>query len=54
MTQPRVAVTGLGLVNPFGGDLEDFFAHLLKGESAIDLLTMDDPAGSLCIPALQG
>jgi len=53
MVQCRVAVTGLGLVNPFGGDLEDFFSHLLKGQSAIRLLTNDDPAGPLKIPALQ-
>lgn len=32
----RVAVTGVGLVNPFGGpDAQDFFARLMRGESAV-------------------
>ena len=38
MTRRRVAITGLGLVSPFGGDLADFFTRLLAGESAIRLL----------------
>src|SRR5439155_25416469 len=38
----RVAVTGLGLVNPFGGDLADFFGRMLRGESAIRLYTRED------------
>lgn len=33
----RVAVTGVGLVNPFGGNAEDFFARLMRGESAVAL-----------------
>ena len=53
MAQCRVAVTGLGLINPFSGDLENFFSRLLNSESAIRLLTLDDPAGSLSLPALQ-
>lgn len=53
MSRRRVAITGLGLINPFGGDLGEFFSCLLSGESAISLLTMDDPAGSLRLPALQ-
>ena len=32
MSPRRVAITGLGLVSPFGGDLADFFARLLAGE----------------------
>lgn len=32
----RVAVTGVGLVNPFGGlDAQDFFSRLMRGESAV-------------------
>jgi 3-oxoacyl-[acyl-carrier-protein] synthase II len=53
MAQRRVAVTGLGLINPFNGDLEGFFSRILNGESAISLLTIDDPAGALRLPALQ-
>jgi len=50
----RVAVTGLGLVNPFGGDLADFFARLLRGESAIRLYTRQDGAlRPLCVPAAR-
>ena len=33
----RVAVTGLGMVSPFGGDTDDFFARIMCGESAIRL-----------------
>lgn len=40
----RVAITGLGLISPYGGDLEDFFQRLLAGESAArHLLTQDQP-----------
>ncbi|WP_199792820.1 beta-ketoacyl-[acyl-carrier-protein] synthase family protein [Melaminivora suipulveris] len=40
----RVAVTGLGLVSPYGGDLDDFFARLVAGESAVrHLVTQDEP-----------
>lgn len=49
----RVVVTGLGLVNPYNGNLHDFFSSLLDGNSAITLLTLDDPVGSLSLPALQ-
>lgn len=31
----RVAVTGLGVVNPFGGDTEDFFTRIMRGESSV-------------------
>ncbi len=31
----RVAVTGLGLVSPFGGDTGDFFDRIMRGESAV-------------------
>jgi len=35
-TRRRVAVTGVGLVNPFGGlDAQDFFSRLMRGESAV-------------------
>lgn len=35
--QRRVAVTGVGLVNPFGGNTEDFFTRIMRGESAVSL-----------------
>ncbi len=50
MDARRVAITGLGLVSPFGHDLDDFFVRLLNGESAIRLLRLDDPPRPLAIP----
>lgn len=50
MNQRRVAVTGLGMVSPFGGDLADFFARLLAGESAVRFLHTDDIPRPLNIP----
>src|SRR5438309_22975 len=50
----RVAVTGLGLVSPFGGDLADFFGRMLRGESAIRLYTReDDVLRPLSVPAVR-
>src|SRR5260221_3999149 len=50
----RVAVTGLGLVNPFGGDLADFFGRMLRGESAIRLYTREDSVTRpLAVPAVR-
>lgn len=46
----RVAVTGLGLVSPYGGDLDDFFARLLRGESALRHLHTDDEPQPLSMP----
>lgn len=50
MTARRVAVTGLGLVSPYGGDLQDFFARLVRGESAIHHLQTDDVPRPLSMP----
>ena len=50
MNQRRVAITGLGLVSPFGGDLPDFFTRLLAGESAVRFLQTDDIPRPLRIP----
>ncbi len=50
----RVAVTGLGLVNPFGGDLADFFGRMLRGESAVRLYTRkDEVTRPLSVPAVR-
>lgn len=44
MIRRRVAITGLGLVSPYGSNLADFFARLCAGESALrHLLTVDQP-----------
>ena len=50
MTGRRVAITGLGLVSPYGGNLADFHARLLAGESAIRLLRTDDLPRPLNMP----
>jgi len=50
MSRQRVAVTGLGLVSPFGGDVDDFFRHLLAGESAVGFLQTDDVPRPVAIP----
>lgn len=50
MNPQRVAITGLGLVSPYGGDLADFFARLVAGESAIRHLLIDDLPRPLSIP----
>ena len=53
-SERRVAITGLGLVNPFGGDLADFFGRMLRGESAIRLYTREDTGlRPLVVPALR-
>ncbi|HJV26964.1 MAG TPA: beta-ketoacyl-[acyl-carrier-protein] synthase family protein [Aromatoleum sp.] len=50
MVGRRVAITGLGLVSPYGGDLADFFSRLCAGESAIRHLLTDDQPRPLSIP----
>lgn len=50
MSQRRVAITGLGLVSPYGGDLDDFFSRLTAGESAIRHLQTDDLPRPLSMP----
>ncbi|MBS1141217.1 MAG: 3-oxoacyl-[acyl-carrier-protein] synthase [Proteobacteria bacterium] len=50
MSQRRVAITGLGLVSPYGGDLTDFFTRLSAGESAVRYLLTEDQPRPLSIP----
>lgn len=47
----RVAITGLGVVTPFGEDVDAFFQHLLQGDSAIRLFVADAPPRPLAMPA---
>ncbi|MDP5239223.1 beta-ketoacyl-[acyl-carrier-protein] synthase family protein [Uliginosibacterium sp. 31-16] len=49
----RVAVTGVGLVNPFGGDAQDFFARLMRGESAVRLYHHPASPSPLAQPAVS-
>ncbi len=50
MTLRRVAITGLGLVSPYGGGVDDFFQRLMQGESAVHLLQTDDVPKPLSMP----
>lgn len=48
MMRRRVAVTGLGVINPWGGDLNDFFERMLQGQSAVrPLRWLDEPAPTM-------
>jgi 3-oxoacyl-[acyl-carrier-protein] synthase II len=49
----RVAVTGIGVVSPFGGDAEDFVARLRAGESAVALLERDEKPRPIALPAVR-
>lgn len=49
----RVAVTGIGVVNPFGGDAQDFFTRLVRGESAITLYQQLDSPTPLNQPVMR-
>lgn len=49
----RVAVTGIGLVNPFGGDTEDFFERIMRGESAVRLYRHPASPDNLAQPAVR-
>ncbi len=50
MSARRVAITGLGIVSPYGGGLDDFFQRLLAGESAVRHLVTEDVPRPLSIP----
>ncbi|MCB1918135.1 MAG: beta-ketoacyl-[acyl-carrier-protein] synthase family protein [Rhodocyclaceae bacterium] len=49
----RVAITGLGVVSPWGSDVEEFFDRLLAGESAIRHHRTDDGHLSISMPAVH-
>lgn len=50
MSVRRVAITGLGMVSPYGGGVDAFFGHLLAGRSAVKLLQTDDKPRPLNMP----
>ena len=50
MTRRRVAITGLGMVSPYGDGVDAFFAHLLAGRSAVRLLQTEDKPRPLNMP----
>ena len=45
-------MTGVGLVNPFGGNTEDFFTRIMCGESAVGLYRHPSPQSQLVQPAV--
>ncbi|WP_439520377.1 beta-ketoacyl-[acyl-carrier-protein] synthase family protein [Hydrogenophaga sp.] len=50
MQARRVAITGLGVISPYGGDTADFFDRLVEGESAVRHLHTDDLPRPLSTP----
>lgn len=50
MTSRRVAISGLGIVSPFGGGVDAFFGHLLAGRSAVRFLQTEDRPRPLAMP----
>lgn len=53
MSLRRVAVTGLGLISPFGGDLDDFFMRIAGGESAVRSYAPADAPQAVDISAVH-
>ncbi|MHB1229217.1 MAG: 3-oxoacyl-ACP synthase [Halothiobacillus sp. 20-54-6] len=53
MMPRRVAITGLGMVSPFGGSTQDFFQRMLAGESAVTHYETDDKPHGLSLPAVR-
>ncbi len=50
MSVRRVAVTGIGMVSPYGGDVADFFDQLMRGASAVSYMETDDVPQPLTTP----
>jgi 3-oxoacyl-[acyl-carrier-protein] synthase II len=50
MQARRVAITGLGVISPYGGDIADFFERLIAGESAVHHLLTEDLPRPLSTP----
>lgn len=46
--RPRVVVTGIGLVSPLGNSVDQFWARLIDGVSAVKLVTRFDPERFSC------
>jgi 3-oxoacyl-[acyl-carrier-protein] synthase II len=44
----RVAITGLGVVTALGSQIQEFWDHLLAGDSGIRRITQFDPTGMPC------
>lgn len=53
MTPRRVAITGLGVVSPFGGGTSSLFGHLMAGHSAVQWLQTDDRPRPLAMPFVR-
>jgi 3-oxoacyl-[acyl-carrier-protein] synthase II len=49
----RVAVTGLGLTGPWGGDVDDFYRRMLTGESAVTRYDTGETHLAISIPAVR-
>jgi 3-oxoacyl-[acyl-carrier-protein] synthase II len=51
MAQPRVAITGIGVVSPYGAGRERFWAHVSRGCSATRTITNFDASAFPCTVA---
>lgn len=49
----RVAVTGLGVTGPWGGDVDDFYRRMLAGESAIAQYDSGEAHLAVSMPAVR-
>ena len=51
--QRRVAVTGLGVVSPFGRDTAEFFRRVMAGDSAVRPFVSDGGPHPMTVPAVS-
>lgn len=50
MSARRVAITGIGMISPYGGSVSDFFDHLVRGVSGVSFMETDDVPQPLATP----
>lgn len=50
MSVRRVAITGIGMISPYGGGVADFFDHLVRGVSGVSFMQTDDVPQPLATP----
>ena len=48
MTDPRVVITGLGMVTPLGIGIDETWEGIVQGKKSVDTFTVFDPGGFRC------